>query len=82
MALGNIFIQSRLIYQAHLYIGLVLMCGFVLYNTQSIIEKRRMGNKDFVTHAMDLFIDFIGIFKRLLIILTQKEEQNRRRKRD
>lgn len=48
------------------------MCGFVLFDTQLIIEKRRMGSKDFVQHALELFIDFIGLFRRLLIILTQK----------
>ena len=48
------------------------MCGFVLFDTQLIIEKRRMGNKDFVQHALELFIDFIGMLRRLLIILTQK----------
>lgn len=72
MGLANIFLGSQLIYQAHLYLGLLVMCGFVLYDTQVIIEKRRMGNKDFVTHSLDLFVDFIGIFRRLLIILTQK----------
>lgn len=58
--------------QTHLYLGLLLMCGFVLFDTQLIIEKRRMGNKDFVQHALELFIDFIGVFRRLVIILTQK----------
>ncbi|XP_041977887.1 bax inhibitor 1 [Aricia agestis] len=82
MTLVNIFMQSHFLYQAHLYLGLMLMCGFVLFDTQLIIEKRRMGSKDFVQHALELFIDFIGIFRRLLIILTQKEEQNRRRRRD
>ncbi|VVC87294.1 probable Bax inhibitor 1 [Leptidea sinapis] len=82
MTLVNIFMQSHLLYQAHLYLGLMLMCGFVLFDTQLIIEKRRMGSKDFVQHALELFIDFIGMFRRLVIILTQKEEQNRRRKRD
>jgi len=82
MTLANIFIQSHFLYQAHIYLGLLLMCGFVLYDTQLIIEKRRMGNQDFVQHALELFIDFIGIFRRLVIILTQKEEQERRRKRD
>ncbi|KAM3963062.1 bax Inhibitor-1 [Aphomia sociella] len=82
MTLVNLFMQSHFLYQAHLYLGLMLMCGFVLFDTQLIIEKRRMGNKDFVQHALELFIDFIGVFRRLLIILTQKEEQNRRRKRD
>ncbi|XP_049867685.1 probable Bax inhibitor 1 [Pectinophora gossypiella] len=82
MSLFNLFMQSQFLYQAHLYLGLVLMCGFVLFDTQLIIEKRRMGSKDFVQHALELFIDFIGVFRRLLIILTQKEEQNRRRKRE
>lgn len=50
----------------------MLMCGFVLFDTQLIIEKRRMGSKDFVQHALELFIDFIGMFRRLVIILTQK----------
>lgn len=72
MSLANLFFGSTLIYQLHMYLGLVLMCGFVLYDTQLIIEKRRNGNKDFVAHSLDLFIDFIGIFRRLLIILTQK----------
>ncbi|KAI4460849.1 bax inhibitor-related [Holotrichia oblita] len=58
------------------------MCGFILYDTQLIIEKRRMGSKDFVTHSLDLFIDFIGLFRRILIILTQKVINDRRRNRN
>ncbi|GLV32575.1 Bax Inhibitor-1 [Carabus blaptoides fortunei] len=80
MGLANLFIGSTLVYQVHLYLGLAVMCGFVLYDTQIIIEKRRMGNKDFITHAMDLFVDMIGIFRRLVIILTQKEEDQRKRR--
>lgn len=80
LTLANIFLGSQLLFKVHLYVGLALMCGFVLYDTQLIIEKRRMGNKDFVTHSLDLFIDLIGIFRRLVILLTQKEEDNRKRR--
>ncbi|KAK5644395.1 hypothetical protein RI129_005695 [Pyrocoelia pectoralis] len=80
MALANIFFGSTILYQANLYLGLLVMCGFVLYDTQLIIEKRRNGNKDFITHSLDLFVDFIGIFRRLLIILTNKEESQRKRR--
>jgi len=80
LSLANIFFASRLLFQAHLYLGLAAMCGFVLYDTQLIVEKRRMGSKDFVTHSLDLFIDFIGIFRRLVILLTQKEEEARKRR--
>lgn len=55
-----------------MYVGLILMCAFVLYDTQLIMEKRRNGDKDFVAHSVDLFIDLFGIFRRLLIILAAK----------
>ncbi|XP_069672021.1 probable Bax inhibitor 1 isoform X1 [Periplaneta americana] len=80
LSLANLLFGSYLIFQAYLYLGLLLMCGFVLYDTQLIIEKRRNGDKDFVAHSVDLFIDFIGIFRRLVIILTQKEQQKRNRR--
>lgn len=78
LSLANLFFGSTLLYQAHLYLGLLAMCGFVLYDTQLIVEKRRLGSKDFVTHSLDLFVDFIGIFRRLVIILTQKVNSNAR----
>lgn len=82
MSLANLLFGSTLLWNAQIYIGLVAMCGFVLYDTQAIIEKRRMGSKDFVAHSLDLFVDFIGIFKRLLIILTQKEQESRKKRRN
>lgn len=61
-------------FQGYLYLGLALMSGFVLYDTQLIMEKRRAGDKDFIAHSVDLFVDFVGVFRRLLIILAQKVE--------
>lgn len=31
-----------------MYLGLVIMCGFVLFDTQLIIEKVEHGDKDYV----------------------------------
>jgi FtsH-binding integral membrane protein len=81
MSLMNLFFASRLIFQANLYIGLAVMCGFVVYDTQLIIEKKRLGSDDFIMHGLELFLDFMAIFKRLLVILTDKEAQNKRNKR-
>ena len=53
--------------------------------TQMIIEDAHTGRKDFVAHAMELLIDFVGVFVRLLIILQRnaqkksEDERNRRR---
>lgn len=74
-----IFTGSQLLFQVHVYLGLFLMCGFVLYDTQMIVEKRRLGNDDYIAHTLDLFIDFIGIFRRLLILLSDKKDNKRRR---
>lgn len=48
MGLVNLFFASRFMFQLNLYAGLIVMCGFVLYDTQLIIEKRRRGDADFI----------------------------------
>ncbi|EDO45792.1 predicted protein [Nematostella vectensis] len=75
----NIFVGSFFIYQLHLYGGLLLFCGFVMYDTQLIVEKHRNGDKDFIWHSVDLFLDFINIFRRIMIILAQNKESKKKR---
>lgn len=48
LGLMNIFFASYMIFKAHVYISLALMCGFVMYDTALIIEKRRMGDTDYI----------------------------------
>ncbi|TRY86597.1 hypothetical protein DNTS_018583 [Danionella cerebrum] len=60
---------------AHVYLGLLVMCGFVLFDTQLIIEKAEMGDKDYIWHCVDLFLDFVSIFRKLLIILSMNEKE-------
>lgn len=81
LSFANLFLRSTLIYQLHLYMGLFVICGFVIYDTQLIIEKHHMGSRDFIMHSLDLFIDFVGVFRHLLVILTQKELSKESRKR-
>lgn len=69
----NLFIGSYLLYQAQLYLGLIVFCIFVMYDTAVIIEKRRMGDTDHIKHAMLLFTDLVEIFRTLVVLLIQKE---------
>ena len=48
--------------------GLLVFAGFVLYDTSNIMH--RMGPQDWVAGAFSLFIDFINMFIRVLILLT------------
>jgi len=77
----NIFFRSQLLFQAHLYIGLAIFCGFIMFDTQVIIRKARNGDKDFIAHSLDLFIDFVQIFRKVLILLMQKDERDNKNKR-
>lgn len=81
LSLANLFFGSKLLFDVSLYLGLVIMCGFILYDTQLILEKVKQGDKDHVSHCIDLFIDFIGVFRRILIILQQREVEEKKKKR-
>jgi FtsH-binding integral membrane protein len=66
-----------------LILGLVVMSAFILYDTQMIMEKFRMGDKDYVWHSLTLFMDLASIFKHILVLLYDKETNssgNRKKK--
>ncbi|NXK14864.1 BI1 inhibitor, partial [Herpetotheres cachinnans] len=69
----NTFMGSTWLFTANLYLGLMIMCGFVLFDTQLIIEKAESGDKDYIWHCVDLFLDFVNIFRKLLMILGMTE---------
>ncbi|KAL5258466.1 hypothetical protein ACHWQZ_G009089 [Mnemiopsis leidyi] len=78
LSLANLFFRVPSIALFSVYISLIISCLFVMYDTQLIVEKKRLGDNDFIWHSVDLFIDFVIIFKDLMIILTDKEKKKRR----
>lgn len=83
--LVNVFAQNRLLFNVNLYGGLAMFVGYVCADSQMIIERADMGDRDYVSHAWMLFTDLSGIFTRLLVILIrqqqQQQQQDRRRRR-
>lgn len=77
MGLLNLFIRSPALFNLHLYLGLFVFCGFVLVDTQMVVERYHYGDHDVLGHSVDLFIDFVAIFVRLLIILSKKKKENK-----
>ncbi|CAD6194798.1 unnamed protein product [Caenorhabditis auriculariae] len=72
-------------YKLILFAGLALTVGFILYDTQMIVEKNRRGDDDYVWHSVELFIDFANMFRHILIILADKrraEDNNRNKRRN
>jgi len=82
MSFLGMFFHSPLNLTIQIYGGLLLFIGYVLYDTQLIILKSENGDNDFVKHSVELFIDFVAIFVRILIILlknSQKDKKNNSR---
>ncbi|KAJ8016990.1 hypothetical protein DPEC_G00013120 [Dallia pectoralis] len=77
----NMFFGSVILFKAHLYLGLVIMCGFVLFDTQLIIEKAENGDKDYIWHCVQLFLDFVTIFRKLMILLAMNEKGKKKEKK-
>jgi len=74
----NFFFKSYFIFSIELYLGLFVFCGFVIFDTQLVIEKCLSGNKDYIWHSVELFLDFINIFVRLLIILASDKKKGKK----
>lgn len=69
---------SNLIMNIHLYGGLLVFMGYVIFDTQVILEQAIMKtDRDAIWHSLQLFIDFIAIFVRIAIILLKNSNSNK-----
>jgi len=81
ISMMNMFYGSTGISTMMLYGGVLVMSGYVCYDTQMIVARYEMGDRDFIYHSLDLFVDFISILRKLIILLTKKEDDRNRRRR-
>lgn len=68
-----LFSRSPFMHTTCLWMALGVNCALVLYDTQLICEKRRRGDTDYIWHTIELFIDFINLFRYILAILSEKK---------
>ena len=59
--------------QAELLLGLLIFSGFVVFDTQVIIAKHEFGDSDYLSHALDLFVDAAALFRRILVLLASNK---------
>lgn len=84
----NMFMRSSWLFMSvEVYGGLVLFCGFVVFDTQLLIARAsaavssgiELGIDEAVTAAMQLFMDAVNIFVRILIILIRNSQQKKKK---
>lgn len=80
LSVSNMFIQSNSLFSIELYLGLFVFSGFVVYDTQIMIMKAERGSRDYLLHSLELYVDLVGIFVRIIRILQKKEDDKRRKK--
>lgn len=78
-SLLNLFFQSSILFNINLYLGLLIFCGYLIFDTQLMIERAENGNLDTIAHSLDLFIDFVSIFVRVMIVMAKRREDEERR---
>ncbi|CAL9195208.1 unnamed protein product [Musa hybrid cultivar] len=82
---GSIFGQSTAMFKVEIYFGLLVFLGYMVFDTQEIIERAHHGDRDYLKHALTLFTDFLAVFVRILVIMlknaSDKSEEKKRKKR-
>lgn len=82
---SSIFGRSAAMFNVELYFGLLVFLGYIVFDTQYIIERAHLGDLDYVMHALVLFVDFAGVLVRILAIMlknaSQKSEEEKKRKK-
>lgn len=74
LSIANIFLNLPGFFALWLWGGLILFSGFVVVDTQLIIARAEDGHLDVVFAALDLFLDALNIFVRILIILNRRKK--------
>jgi len=75
----SLFFPSFWFYKIQLYLGLLVFSGYILFDTQQVIDRAENGHVDgdiYVDDAVQLFTNLVAIFIRVLIILMEEKGKN------
>jgi Bax inhibitor 1 len=75
LSLMNSFFHVGAFASINLYVGLLVFSGYVVFDTQLMIEKASQGSADVIDDAVGLFLDFVNIFIRIMVILAKMSKK-------
>jgi FtsH-binding integral membrane protein len=80
MHMALLFFRTPATYTAELYLGLGIFCLYVVYDTQLILARVDMGIEDVPNDCVELFLDAVNIFIRILAILRNSSDKKKDKK--
>ncbi|CAA0395611.1 unnamed protein product [Arabidopsis thaliana] len=80
---SSIFGGSTTVVKFELYFGLLIFVGYIVVDTQMIIEKAHHGDMDYVQHSFTFFTDFASLFVQILVLnMFRKMKKGRKDRRN
>ena len=71
-----IYPYSQMLNNIRLWGGIAVMSGFVLFDTQMIMHKAKTQKQyDPISNAIEIYLDFIILFKDFVEILAESEKK-------
>lgn len=67
---------GRMAFNVQLYLGLLVFLGYIVYDTQVMVARASRGIKDPLVDSLNLFVDFVAVFVRILIILAKNKKKD------
>lgn len=78
----NIFTRSKFVDSILSYAFVMVYSFYIYYDTQKTLEAVAFGERDFLLHSIQLYLDVVNLFTRIVVILIKKhqeEEKNKKR---
>ncbi|CAD98584.1 Bax inhibitor-1 (BI-1). integral membrane protien with 6 or more transmembrane domains [Cryptosporidium parvum Iowa II] len=80
----NIFTRSKFVDSLLSYAFVMVYSFYIYYDTQKTLEAIAYGERDFLLHSIQLYLDAVNLFTKIVVILIRKqqEEEEKRRKKE
>ena len=62
----SLFHKSTILVKSLAAIGIVIFSGYIIYDTNTILQRNYYG--DFITASLDYYLDILNIFTKLVIL--------------
>jgi FtsH-binding integral membrane protein len=62
----SMFYKSTILVKSLAAIGIVIFSGYIIYDTNTILQRNYYG--DFITASLDYYLDILNIFVKLTIL--------------